>query len=80
MIRFFKPNIETAASVGIDNKNDILAESTLLNFKILAALIVIPDLLTPGIKESICKIPINIASLKLKLLLISFLSSYLSLM
>ena len=56
IIIFFKPNIETTAKVGIDNKNDILAASYLLKFKILAALIVIPDLLTPGIKERICKI------------------------
>ena len=39
-------------NVGIDSKNDILAESILLNFKNLAAVIIIPDLLTPGIKES----------------------------
>ena len=51
--RFFSPNIDTAAKVGIDNKNEILAESILLKFIILAALIVIPDLLTPGIKEII---------------------------
>ena len=47
------PKIETAPSVGIDNKNDIFAASTLLNFKNLAAVIEIPDLLTPGTKESI---------------------------
>ena len=51
-IIFFNPKIETAPSVGIDNKKDILAESVLLKFKNLAAVIVIPDLLTPGIKES----------------------------
>ena len=49
----FSPKILTAAKVGIDNRNDILPESNLLNLKILAAEIVIPDLLTPGIKESI---------------------------
>ena len=38
---------------GIDNKKAILVESTLLNFKILAAVIVMPALLTPGIKASI---------------------------
>ena len=51
--RFFKPNKDTAPKVGIDNKNDILAESNLLNFKNLAAVIDIPDLLTPGTKENI---------------------------
>ena len=56
--------METAPKIGIDNKNDIFAESTLLNFNSLAAVIAIPDLLTPGIKEKICKIPINIADLK----------------
>ena len=51
--KLFNPNIETAAKVGMDNKKDILAESNLLKFNILAAVIDIPDLLTPGIKESI---------------------------
>ena len=51
--RFFSPNIDTAAKVGIYNKNEILAESILLKLIILAALIVITDLLTPGIKEII---------------------------
>ena len=48
----FKPNKETAPKVGIDNKKDILAASNLLKFKNLAAVIEIPDLLTPGTKES----------------------------
>ena len=52
-IRFLKPKKLTAAKVGIDNKKDILAESYLLNFNILAAEIVIPDLLTPGTNEKI---------------------------
>ena len=52
-IILFKPKIETAPRVGIDIKKDILAESNLLKFKIRAAVIVIPDLLTPGIKEKI---------------------------
>ena len=39
--------------VRIDKKNDILAESTLLNPKSLPEVIVIPDLLTPGIKANI---------------------------
>ena len=50
---FFKPKIETAPNVGIDNKKDILAASYLLKFKTLAAVIVIPDLLTPGSKAKI---------------------------
>ena len=48
-----KPKKLTAANVGIERRNEIFAESYLLNFKILAADIVIPDLLTPGIKEKI---------------------------
>ena len=39
-----------ANKVGIDKKNDIVAESYLLNPKNLPRVIVIPDLLTPGIK------------------------------
>ena len=61
--KFFKPKKLTAANVGIDSKNDILAESTLLNFRSLAAVIAIPDLLTPGISENTCNKPINIAAL-----------------
>ena len=57
---FLTPNIDTAANIGIDNKKDIFAESTLLKFQNLAAVIAIPDLLTPGINEKICKHPINI--------------------
>ena len=51
IIKLFIPKILTAASVGIDKKKDILAESYLLNFKTLAPVIAIPDLLTPGIKD-----------------------------
>ena len=51
-IMFFKPKIETAPSVGIDNRKEILAASYLLKFKNRAAVIEIPDLLTPGTKES----------------------------
>ena len=40
-------------SAGIANKKEILLESILVNLKILAAVIVIPALLTPGIKASI---------------------------
>ena len=53
--RLLIPKIDTAPSVGIDNKNDIFAESYLLNFKILAAEIAIPDLLTPGTKDKTWK-------------------------
>ena len=49
----------TAAKVGIDNRKEILPESTLWNFRNLDAVIVIPERLTPGIKEKICKIPIK---------------------
>ena len=52
-IMLFKPKIETAPNVGIDNKKDIFAESNLSKFSNLAAVIVIPDLLTPGIKDRI---------------------------
>ena len=55
--------------MGIDIKKEILAESTLLKLNNLAAVIAIPDLLTPGISERICKIPIKIAFLNVKLLL-----------
>ncbi len=62
-IIFLIPKRDTAPKIGIDIKKDILAESTLLNFKNLAAVMAIPDLLTPGIKEKICKNPINIIDL-----------------
>ena len=51
------PKIETAARVGIDSKKESFAESTLLKFKNLAAVITIPDLLTPGIRDKIWKMP-----------------------
>ena len=35
---------------GIDKKNDIFAESTLLKPNILLAVITIPDLVTPGMR------------------------------
>ena len=53
VIILFNPNIETAPNVGIDIKKEIFAESNLLKFKILAAVIVIPDLLTPGTNDKI---------------------------
>ena len=61
--KFLKPNIETAPKVGIDSKKDILAASNLLKFKNLAAVIEIPDLLTPGTKERTWNNPIKIAVL-----------------
>ncbi len=50
---FFIPKIDTAPRVGIDSKKEILAASNLLKFKNLAAVIVIPDLLTPGTNDKI---------------------------
>ena len=44
---------KTAPKVGIDNKKEIFAASNLLKCNILAAVIVIPDLLTPGINDRI---------------------------
>ena len=52
-IKFFNPNKDTAPKIGIDIKKDILAASTLLKFKNLAAVMAIPDLLTPGINAKI---------------------------
>ena len=63
VMRFFNPKIETAPSVGIDSKKDIFAASNLLKFKNLAAVIEIPDLLTPGISDKIWNKPIKIADL-----------------
>ena len=59
----FKPKKLTAAKVGIDSKKEILAESYLLKFINLPAEIVIPDLLTPGIRDKTWKKPIKIADL-----------------
>ena len=77
--KLFSPKIETAAKIGIDNKNDILAESYLLNFNALAPVIAIPDLLTPGINDKICKKPIKSANFNVKFELILFLMPDLSL-
>ena len=68
----FNPRKLAPAKAGIDSKNDILPESTLLKFKNLAAVIVIPALLTPGINASICNNPINIIDLTFKSLGIVF--------
>ena len=72
LTKLFNPNMETAANVGIDNKNDIFAESYLLNFNNLPPVMAIPDLLTPGINDKICKKPIKIADFNLKFGLILF--------
>ena len=61
--KFFNPNTETAPSVGIESKKDILAASYLLKFRNLAAVIEMPDLLTPGIRESIWKKPMKMQDL-----------------
>ena len=63
---FLIPKRETTARVGIDSKKEIFTESYLLNFNNLAAVIVIPDLLTPGISEIIWNNPIIIADLYVK--------------
>ena len=49
----FNPKKLAPLKAGIESKNEILLESNLLNFKILAAVIVIPALLTPGTNEKI---------------------------
>ena len=60
------------ASAGIDNKKEILLASTLLNLRNLAAVIVMPALLTPGIKASIWNKPINNIDLTFKFVEIFF--------
>ena len=52
-INVYKPNTPVPAKAGIDIKNEIFAASSLLKFSILAAVIIIPDLLTPGTKAII---------------------------
>ena len=76
---FFTPKTETAPRVGIERRNEIFVASTLLKLSSLAAVIVIPDLLTPGIKDIIWKIPIIIADFMLKSFSIVLLTLYLSL-
>ena len=63
---FFKPKILIAAKMGMDIKKEIFAESILLKFKSLAAVIAIPDLLTPGTNDKTCKIPMKIAFCNVK--------------
>ena len=55
LIRLFNQKKVPAAKVGIDSKNDIFADSYRLNCKTLAPVIVIPALLTPGIKDKTWK-------------------------
>ena len=69
-----------ANKVGIDKKNEILAESNLLNPNILPEVIVMPDLLTPGINDNTWNSPMNKADLLVKLVSIFFVSFDLSLM
>ena len=65
-IKLFIPNKETASKIGIEIKKDNFEASYLSNFKILATEIAIPDLLTPGTRDSIWKKPINKTDFKLK--------------
>ena len=59
-----RPKIEIAPKTGIDIKKEILDASTLLKFKNRAPVIVIPDLLTPGIRERTWNNPITKAFFK----------------
>ena len=79
IIIFVIPKKETAPKIGIESKNAILAASTLLNFNILAAVMAIPDLLTPGTNEKTCKILIKSIDFNLKSLVIFFSNLNLSL-
>ena len=79
IIIFVIPKKETAPKIGIESKNAILAASTLLNFNILAAVMAIPDLLTPGTNEKICKILMKNTDFNLKSVLIFFSNLNLSL-
>ena len=54
--------------LGIDKRNDILAALTLSYLRNLAAVIAMPDRLTPGMREKICKNPIIKADLRSKLI------------
>ena len=68
----FKPRKLAPANAGIDNKKEILLESILLKSKNLAAVIVIPALLTPGIKANIWNRPIIKIDLKFRSVAIFF--------
>ena len=78
-IKFFIPKIDTAPKIGIEIKNATFAESTLLKFNNLAAVIAIPDLLTPGTRDKIWKRPIKNADFKVKFSSILFSNLNLSL-
>ena len=52
-IILFKPKKDTALKIGIESKKEIFAASTLLKLRSLAAVMAIPDLLTPGTKDKI---------------------------
>ena len=49
----FKPSKLAPAKAGIDRKNEIFAESIRLYLTSLPAVILIPERLTPGIKDKI---------------------------
>ena len=73
------PKRLAAARAGIDRKNEILAASNLLNPNNLPDVIVIPALLTPGIKAITWNKPIIIADLFVNSLSIFFVTLTLSL-
>ena len=52
LLTLYIPRKLAAPKAGIAKKNEILAESNLLNPNNLPEVIVMPDLLTPGIKAS----------------------------
>ena len=87
VIIFLIPKKETAPKIGIESKNVIFAASILLNFNSLAAVIAIPDLLTPGINEKICNKLIkniissgslNFAVINISSILLSFFFSFIT--
>ena len=55
----FKPSKLAPAKAGIDRKNEIFAESIRLYLTNLPAVILMPERLTPGIKDKIWSIPIK---------------------
>ena len=73
-----RPKKLAPVKAGMDNKKAILLESTLLNFKNLAAVKVIPALLTPGTSAKIWNSPINNIVFIFKLVDILWLVSLLS--
>ena len=73
------PKHETAPSIGIEIKNEIFAASVLLKLRNLAAVIAIPDLLTPGNNDRTWNTPIKIANLREKFFLILYFNLNLSL-